>query len=162
MFITIDRSSSMTTSTQSYPLSVHSWKGSSGSVIIRCARSGHPIATFPLEFILESGVGSWAFISAVVLRLVAVFHEDRAVIRDQNGAVMQHGSPIYSGEYKFEQIDSEGSPQRIELTADKTRNRDVCGFCTRSGVFPQSRSPICRREQLDEVQFQAEYRKSGA
>lgn len=92
----------MTPSAYTYPLSIHSWKTTSGPIIIRCAQSGHLIGTFPLEFVLNSGVATWDFILSTVLRLIIVLQQHAPVIRNGHGDIMEASSPIHPGEYRLE------------------------------------------------------------
>lgn len=93
-----------TTSQHRYPLAIHSWKPSSGPLIVQCLHSGDIIGTFPLDFVLASGVSSWTYILSVVLYLVDAQDQSQSVLRDAAGAIVEPNDPILPGVFSFEQI----------------------------------------------------------
>jgi hypothetical protein len=101
------------TSPHRYPLAVHSWKTSSGSLIVQCLHSGDIIGTFPLEFVLSSGIIPWTYIKSVVAHLVEAPDHFPPVFRDDAGVIMEANDPIRPGVFTFEQIGASGTLSSI-------------------------------------------------
>jgi hypothetical protein len=98
-----------TNSPQRYPLAVHSWKTSPGSLIVQCLYSGDIIGTFPLGFVLSSGIIPWTYIKSVVLHLVETQEHYPPVFRDDAGVIMEADDPVRPGVFTFEQIGTSGT-----------------------------------------------------
>lgn len=86
-------------SQQRYPLAVHSWKSPAEPIIIRLSPSREIIASFPLDFVRMSGVGTWRYIKAVLRHLIDIDESTEVEIRDAIGDDMLSNDEVVSGDY---------------------------------------------------------------
>jgi hypothetical protein len=93
-----------TNSPHRYPLAIHSWKTSAGSLIVQRLHSVETIGTFPLDYVLSSGVIPWKFIKTGVLHLVEARDPFPPVFCDDTGVIMEANDPIRPGVFTSEQI----------------------------------------------------------
>jgi hypothetical protein len=81
----------------SYPLAQHSWDDQ--DVITVSSRDSQLIGTFPLEFLIRSGVSIWEYDYDVVRQLLE--KEEGGCLLKPDGSVVTHAEPLKPGDYCF-------------------------------------------------------------
>jgi hypothetical protein len=81
----------------SYPLAQHSWDDQ--DVITISSRDSQLIGTFPLEFLIRSGVSIWEYIYDVVRQLLE--NEEGGCLYKPDESVVTNGDPPEPGDYCF-------------------------------------------------------------
>jgi len=80
-----------------YPLAQHSWDDQ--DVITISSRGSQLIGTFPLEFVMRSGVSVWEYIYDVVRQLLD--NEEGGCLHKPDGSVMTTAEALEPGDYCF-------------------------------------------------------------
>jgi hypothetical protein len=81
----------------SYPLAQHSWDDQ--DVITISSRDSQLIGTFPLEFLIRSGVSIWEYIYDVVRQLLD--NGEGGCLYKPDGSVVANAETLEPGDYCF-------------------------------------------------------------
>jgi hypothetical protein len=81
----------------SYPLAQHSWDDQ--DVITISSRDSQLIATFPLDFLIRSGVSIWEYIHDVIRQLLD--NEEGGCLYKPDGTIVDNAELSGPGDYCF-------------------------------------------------------------